>query len=293
MDFGLFLSHPSDAESLAKLTAIVEAADERGFRTVWIGEHVALFDDISKSRYPYSSDGRSPFPSDMPWLGPFEVLTWLAARTRNIRVGTGICLLPQRNPVYTAKSVSTIDFLSGGRFDFGIGTGWTVEEYEAVDVPFARRGKRADEYIGVLKALWTQEAASYAGELYTVEKAKQRPFPVQQPHPPIFVGGESDPALRRVARLGDGWFGWGLSAEAAADRIERLKPMLAEHGRTLEDVNLVVGSAGQGEELARLEQYAAAGVDQYVLRAPLGGTVEEGVAELDRFAAEFLAPLKG
>lgn len=292
MDFGLYLSHPSDAESLETLAAVVEAADERGFRTVWIGEHVALFDDISKSRYPYSSDGRSPFPSDMPWFGPFEILTYLAARTKNIRVGTGICLLPQRNPVYTAKSVSTLDFLSGGRFDFGIGTGWTVEEYEAAGVPFERRGKRADEYIAVMKALWTEETASYSGELYELVAAKQRPAPLQKPHPPIFVGGESNPALRRVARLGDGWFGWGLSADMAEDRIERLKPMLAEHGRDIADVNLVVGSASQGDP-ENLDKYAAIGVNQFVMRAPLRGTVEENIAELDRYASTFLAAYAG
>ncbi|HEY2715046.1 MAG TPA: LLM class F420-dependent oxidoreductase [Solirubrobacterales bacterium] len=294
MDFGLFLPQPSDVDELEKLTTFVEAADERGFRTVWIGEHVVLFDvDQLESTYPYSEDGKSPFPAEMSWMGPFELLSFLAGRTSRVRLGTGIVLLPQRNPLYTAKSVTTLDFVSGGRADFGVGVGWMAEEYEALGVPFKGRGRRADEYIQLIRTLWTEETASFSGETYELKPAKQRPYPVQDPHPPIFIGGESDAALRRVARLGDGWFGWGLSAEQAGERLERLRPMLAENDRELDDVNLVVGSAQEENDLEELKRCAELGFDQYVLRAPLDGTAEQGVAELDRYAETFLAALAG
>jgi probable F420-dependent oxidoreductase len=290
MDFGLYLSQPSDAAGLEQLAAVVEAADERGFRTVWIGDHVVLFDELA-SRYPYAQDGRSPFGGDMPWLGPFELLTYLAARTSRIRLGTGIILVPQRNPLYTAKSVSTLDVLSGGRLDFGIGVGWTREEYEALGVPFEGRGKRGDEYVALMKRLWCDDVASFDGDSYRLPPSKQRPFPVQKPHPPIYVGGESDAALRRVARLGDGWFGLGLSADQAQERVALLTSLLADRGRDIADVDVVVGSAGPEATREGLERYAEAGVNQFVLRAPLGGTVEEGVAQLDRYAETLLAPL--
>jgi probable F420-dependent oxidoreductase len=292
MDLGLYLSQPSDAAALERLVAVVEAADARGFRTVWIGDHVVLFDEVA-SRYPYAQDGRSPFAGDMNWLGPFELLTYLAARTSRVRLGTGIVLVPQRNPLYTAKSVSTLDFLSAGRLDFGIGMGWTREEYEALGVPFEGRGKRGDEYVALMKRLWTEDVASFSGETYELPPSKQRPFPVQKPHPPIFVGGESDAALRRVARLGDGWFGLGLSAEQAAERVERLKALLADSGRDIADVSIAIGMGGPDTTLDDAKAYADAGVSQYVVRVPGTGSLEDDVAQMDRYAETLLAPLAG
>jgi probable F420-dependent oxidoreductase len=126
-------------------------------------------------------------------------LAFLAAHTARVRLGTGICLVPQRNPVYTAKEVATVDWLSGGRFDFGVGVGWLAEEFRALDVAFERRGDRCREYLDVMRRLWCDSVSAFAGSFYDLPASRQYPKPVQQPHPPICFGGESDAAMRRVA----------------------------------------------------------------------------------------------
>ena len=176
--------------------------EEQGFHQFWVPEHV-LFFPAYESRYPYSDDGRiAGDPRSL--LDPFSALTWVAAATSRIRLGTGICLVPQRNPVYTAKVVADLDFLSGGRFELGVGIGWLKEEFEALGIPWADRAGRTEECLGLMQALWKEDAASYQGQYYQLNAAYQGPKPVQTPHPPIVFGGESDAALDRVARIGQG-----------------------------------------------------------------------------------------
>ena len=171
-----------------------------------------------------------------------------------MRLGTGICLVPQRNPIYTAKQVADVDFLSRGRLDFGIGVGWLREEFEALGVPWERRGARTRECIEVMKTLWCDEVSSYAGAFYTLPGCLQNPKPVQKPHPPLFFGGESDAALRRVAQLGQGWFGFGLSPDDLAAHLERLDALLAREGRKRSDVQVQVAPPGMRLEDGALER---------------------------------------
>src|SRR3954467_1122539 len=138
------------------------ALEERGFESVWLAEHVVLFDDYD-SQYPYAADGRFPGGGDSGLLEPLTGLAYLAATTTTLRLGTGICLVAQRNPVYTAKQVADVDVLSGGRVDFGVGIGWLREEFDALNVPFERRAKRADEHLAVMKSLWTEDPSSFDG----------------------------------------------------------------------------------------------------------------------------------
>src|SRR4051794_36102712 len=147
--------------------ALGPALEERGFESVWVAEHVVLFDDYESS-YPYAENGKFPGGGDTGLLEPLTALTYLAATTDTLRLGTGICLVAQRNPVYTAKQVADLDVLSGGRVDFGVGIGWLREEFDALNVPFERRAKRADEHLQVMTRLWTDETASFDGELYTL-----------------------------------------------------------------------------------------------------------------------------
>ena len=157
------------------------------------------------SSYPYAEDGRIPAPPGSGLLEPLNTLSFLAAHTTSVRLGTAMVLLPQRNPVYTAKEVSTLDWLSNGRVDFGIGVGWLKEEFDAVNVPWPQRGRRTDEYLEVLTTLWCDETSAYEGEFYSLDPCSMFPKPVQRPHPPIHIGGESHAALARVARAGQGW----------------------------------------------------------------------------------------
>ena len=238
-------------------------AEERGFHSMWMPEHVVFFRQYA-SKYPYSPDGKIPGNPEGV-LEPLTALTYLAAHTDRIRLGTGICLVPQRNPVYTAKQVADVDFLSGGRVDFGIGIGWLREEFEALDVPWERRAARTRDYVGVMKALWCDEVSSYKGEFYTLPDCVQNPKPIQKPHPPLYFGGESDGSLRRVAALGQGWFGYGLSPEALTERLGRLDSLLKESDRDRADVRVFVTPAFDQLNPDGLRRFRDLGVDQVIL----------------------------
>ncbi|HZP30268.1 MAG TPA: LLM class F420-dependent oxidoreductase [Acidimicrobiia bacterium] len=270
------------------VVAAATRAEANGFASLWVGEHVVLFDEY-ESAYPYDESGKLFLRGEVGMLEPLQLLSHVAAVTRTIRLGTGVCLLPQRNPVYTAKDVSTLDWLSNGRVDFGIGLGWSREEFAALGVPWERRGARCDEYVQVLKRCWVDPVSEHHGEFYDLAPCRMYPKPVQQPHPPVHIGGESDAALRRVARSADGWHGFRLTPAEAAERIRRLGELLDAEGRRLDDVEVTIGTYLLPVDRAALEQYAAAGVDQVVV-LDLAATVDDVHAALDRLAEELVEP---
>jgi probable F420-dependent oxidoreductase len=184
----------------------------------------------------------------------------LAAHTSTVRLGTAMVLLPQRNPVYVAKDVSSLDWLSDGRVDLGIGVGWLREEFDALNVPWERRGARTDEYLKVLDTLWRDETSSFDGELYQLPACQMFPKPVQSPVP-IHIGGESDAALRRVARSAQGWHTFNRLPEDMAEPLARLDQLLAEEGRSRSDVRITVCPYFQQLTPERVTQYAEAGAD--------------------------------
>jgi probable F420-dependent oxidoreductase len=242
------------------LGVIGTEAEQRGVGTIWVGEHVVLFDQYDSS-YPYAEDGRIPAPPGSGLLEPLSTLSYLAALTSTVRLGTAMVLLPQRNPVYTAKEVSTLDWLSNGRVDFGVGVGWLEEEFNAVNVPWPHRGKRTDEYLEVLRTLWCDETSSYEGEFYSLDACAMFPKPVQQPHPPIHIGGESDAALARAARAGQGWHTFNRQPDGLAEPLGKLDRLLAEQGRTRADLTITVCPYFQPLDADIAGQYADAGVD--------------------------------
>lgn len=266
MRIGLFLPSVSPLATPEFLEACGAAAQDHGVSSLWVGEHV-VFTDEYESRYPYADDGKVGLPPESGMLGLFETLTYLASCTDTVRLGTAVCLVPQRNPVYTAKSVSTLDWLSGGRVDFGIGVGWLREEFEALDMPFERRGARTDEYLEVMRTLWRDDVSSHDGEHYTLPPCRMFPKPMQSPNPPVYVGGESDVALRRVARLGDGWHGFNHTPATAAECVARLDRELAAVGRSRDEIDITVCAYLQPVEPALLPAYRDAGVQQVVLTA--------------------------
>ncbi|MCH8065460.1 MAG: LLM class F420-dependent oxidoreductase [Chloroflexi bacterium] len=289
MKFGIFAPLANPFASADYLKTLGAAAEERGFDSIWVAEHVVLFDEY-KSRYPYANDGRIPVPPESGILDPFVALSYLAAVTNTIRLGTGICLVPQRNPVYTAKEVATLDWLSDGRFDLGIGVGWLAEEFEALDVPFEHRGSRCRAYIDVMKTLWADPISEYSGEFYKLAPTRQFPKPIQQPHPPIHFGGESDAALRRVADLGQGWYGFNLEADQLNERIAHLETLLEERGRKRSDIEISVCPylLSAGPEL--IERYQDAGVDRVILVAS-ATEPDSLVKALDELASAFVVKM--
>ena len=294
MEIGLFAPLGNGNATAEVLRTLGREAEARGFESIWVAEHVVLFDDYA-SQYPYSPDGRFPGGADTGLLEPLTALTYLAAVTDRIRLGTGICLVPQRNPVYTAKQVVDLDVLSGGRVDFGVGIGWLAEEFEALGVPFERRGARCDEYLAVMRALWCDEVSEHHGELYDLPACKMYPKPVQLPHPPIHVGGESDAALRRVARHGQGWYTFNRTPEDLDAPLARLDELLAAEGRARtagrEAVQLTVCPYLQPLGDGALEGYAERGVDRLVLLC-LAFDVDMLKSQLDHLATTVLEPLR-
>ena len=288
MKVGLFVPLGNGNSNAEILRTLGREAEARGFESIWVAEHVVMFDDYD-SQYPYAADGRFPGGGDTGLLEPLTALAYLAAVTDRVRLGTGICLVPQRNPVYTAKQVVDLDNLSGGRVDFGIGVGWLKEEFDVVAAPFEHRGARTDEYLQVMRALWTEDPSSFKGEHYDLRECRMYPKPVQTPHPPIHVGGESDAALRRVARHGQGWYSFNRKPEDLDEPLERLDALLAAEGRSRADIELSVCPYLQGLEDGAVEAYAERGVDRLVLLC-LAFTVDMLEGQLDTLATTVLGP---
>lgn len=292
MDIGLFVPLGAMNASAEFLRTLGPAAEERGFESLWTPEHVVLFDDYD-SKYPYSPEGKFPGGADSGMLEPLTALTYLAAVTDRVRLGTAICLVPQRNPVYTAKQVADLDLLSGGRVELGIGIGWLKEEFDALNVPFAKRGLRTDEYLQVMKSLWTEETSSFAGELYQLPPCRFYPKPVHQPHPPILVGGESDAALRRAARHGQGWFTFNRTPDSFAGPLQKLDSLLAENGRSRadSDFNLSACPYFNPVDAKAIEGYQAAGVDRLVAVCFAFGR-DDLLTTLDQLVKDVLEPAR-
>ena len=266
MEIGLFSVWTADPDMIGQLA---RTAEDMEFASLWAPEHVVLFaQERYTSRYPYNDSGKISF-ADADLLDPFAVLTFAAAHTSRITLATGICLVPLRNPLMTAKLVASLDRLSKGRFLFGVGIGWLTEEFQALGIPAERRAQRACEYLEAMRVLWTQDTPSFQGEFCAFPPVKSFPKPVQKPHPPIIFGGNTAPALRRAAEVGDGWFGWNLSPEDVAPRVQRLCQHAAESGRNVDEFFIGV-TPPVPMQITRegLQQYRDAGVQHLVIRLP-------------------------
>jgi probable F420-dependent oxidoreductase len=204
MKFGIMFANVLGFTRAEGAVAIAQAAEASGFESLWAVEHVVV-PARYESEYPYSDSGRMPGTDDVDIPDPLVWLAYVAAATNTIRLATGILILAERNPVVTAKEVATLDLLSNGRVTLGVGVGWLREEFEAIGVPFERRGRRLDENIAAMRALWTQDLPTYHGEFVSFTNAICRPHPAQS-SVPIVIGGHTDAAARRAGRLGDGFF---------------------------------------------------------------------------------------
>lgn len=264
MQIDVWLPTPNPIATGDYLAAVAGRAEERGIGAIWVGEHVVMFDRY-ESQYPYAPDGKMPLPGETGLLEPFTTLAFLAGLTRQVRLGTAMVLLPQRNPVYTAKQVSTLDWLSDGRVEFGIGVGWLKEEFEVLGVPWPHRGRRTDEYIDVLRSLWCEDVSSFSGQFYDMAPCTMYPKPVQSPHPPLHIGGESGAALGRVARSGQGWFTFNRTPSDFADPLARLSALLEEQSRHRGDVVVTACPYLHGTDADGVARYADAGVDTVAL----------------------------
>jgi probable F420-dependent oxidoreductase len=255
------------------------AMEERGFESLWAPEH---------SHIPVSR--RSPFPNggDLPKqyydvMDPFVTLTAAAAATKTLKVGTGVCLVQQRDPIQTAKLVASIDQVSGGRFLFGVGSGWNAEEMEDHGTPFKSRHKIARERVEAMKVIWTQSKAEYHGEFVNFDPMMTWPKPVQKPHPPVILGGAFPYGARRAIRYGDGWVPHAGRPEYddVSVFLPQFHQMVKEAGRDI--AGLPVTMFRVVEELDKLRHYRDIGIARVVITLPSAGAGEV-VPILDRWA---------
>jgi probable F420-dependent oxidoreductase len=290
MKVGLFSVVPGAVPGMALTKAFAQSAERCGFSTLWAPEHVVLLDQYA-SKYPYRSDNRVPGASDQPIADPFLVLCTMASATEQIRLATGICLVPERSPLVLAKVVATLDSLSQGRVILGTGVGWLEEEFRALGIPWERRGQRTREYIEAMRRLWGDAVSTYHGEFVSFDAVRSYPKPVRGAALPVFFGGESGPALRRVAEYGNGWVGFNLTPDEAAAKIKRIEELLRSSGRKRSDIEIAVSPYAKPITPDDLKRYRDAGVEEVVivnLRTPR--TVEEAVKRVEELARKWVEP---
>ena len=302
--FGTSMPSRGDTASPENLRTLAQRAESLGFDSVWVSDHIILPRKVD-SFYPYAADGVATFRPDEDYYDPLATLNFLAGCTQKIRLGTHVLILPYRNPVVTAKMLSTLDVLSGGRVILGAGVGWMEEEFQALGLDtYAQRGAVTDEYIQLFKELWTKDEPEFQGEHYQLSGMGFMPKPVQKPHPPIWIGGHTNPAIRRAAEYGDGWMPIGLrppailEPEELAEKIARLRRLTVRAGRPEDAVSLCFSTgvtfddspgatrrmmSGRAEQIATdLRQYQDLGVRNFILGFP-----GDSVAALDEAMEQF------
>jgi len=266
MKFGIMFANTGHGSTPAGATAVAAAAEAGGFEAIWTVEHVVVPSGY-ESKYPYDPSGKmAGGAEDFDLPDPLIWLTWVAATTERIKLATGILIVPQRNPVITAKELATLDHLSGGRMVLGVGAGWLAEEFDALNVSFDDRGKRLDEYIAVMRALWAGGKTTFDGDFFQFQDCISRPAPVDGTIP-VVVGGHSKTAARRAGRLGDGFFPGSASTTEIAELITLVRQTAEEHGRDPDAIEMIAGAgAPPGPKLdERVERLAEIGVTHAIV----------------------------
>lgn len=271
MQFGVSLPNNYGVDDIQSLLALAPAAERLGYDSVWVSEH------LFHTAYVLQRLGNRPY------YEPLTVLSAVAAMTKTIRLGTSVLVLPYHNPIRLAKTVATLDAISAGRVILGVGVGVIEEEFTALGSPYKERGAYSDETLAIMQALWTQEDPQFAGTYYTFSGMKFSPKPVQQPHPPIWIGGSSRAALRRVARVGDGWQPIRQSPDAIRRGVAALRQQAGSLGRDADRITVSVRGAldfakaaglatepcafyGTAAEITRtIQDYQQAGANHVVL----------------------------
>ncbi len=255
MKFGLFGINFGACAAPATAAKVAREAESVGFESLWTGEHVVL---------PDPQVPPSPAAPLTPMLDPAVTLAFVAAHTKSIRLGTGIIILPQRNPVVLAKELASLDVLSDGRLIFGIGIGYLKPEFEAIGAPFYYKGPRTEEFLAAMLALWTMEKPAYHGRFVSFGGVNAMPRPAQKPHPEIVFGGRTPDAFSRAARLAKGWYGFALDADATAKCVEGLRDACAKAGRRFEELEISVTPRGPVDRDAA-RRFADLGVHRLIL----------------------------
>lgn len=247
------------------IRSVLQCAESAGFESAWTGEHVVVIDP---------QEPPSPVPPEFPMLDTVASLSFAAAVTTRLRLGSGIVLLAQRNPVVLAKELASIDVLSGGRLIFGIGVGYVKREFDVIGVPYEERGARVDDHIDAMRALWTQDRPLFEGRFTRISGVQAKPMPVQSPHPPFVIGGMSPSAYRRAIARGDGWYGFNQTEEQAAASMEGLRQAARDAGKPQRFDELEISVTPRGPiDADRIRRFEDLGVSRLILLpAPAAGS---------------------
>lgn len=287
MKFGLAFASSAGPDQASALE-ICRRAEQAGFDSVWGGEHVIRPDKIS-SPYPYTADGAMPGDAETAIPDPLIWLAYVAAAAPTVRLGTCILIVPQRNPLILAKELATLDHLTGGRVELGLGVGWMEEEFQALGIPWARRGARNDEYVAAMKALWAGPHAEFHGEFVDFPPATCSPRPVNGTIP-ILVGGDTPAAIRRAARLADGYFPGTTEPEKLESLIQELGTEAAKQGRDANDIDIHALLVALGDPKGAAERMRDIGVKRAMLPA-FFFMGPDGLDNLDTFGETVIKPL--
>ena len=301
MKYGVILPNVGPLAHVHSLARIAQNAEHLGYDGVFLSDHIAVPSDL-RSAYPYRSDGRFPLAASDRILEPITTLAYLAAVTTRLRLGFSVLVLPYRHPVLNAKMLGTLDVISNGRLIVGAGVGWMEEEFVALGSEYDARGAVTNEHIALLKAFWTDEQPEVRGAHYSVAGLGMAPMPVSRPHPPIWTGGISPPALRRAANLADGWHGVRQSPADVARVAARIGELRATRGESMEGFTMSLRAGlditdepfggtsrtplrgAPYQVAADLDEYQGAGLD-YLVVEPRAANPEQLIDQLERFAA--------
>jgi probable F420-dependent oxidoreductase len=262
MKFGVCIPHYGIPLDVDNLTDMAVKAEEMGFDSVWVTDHIIV---------PHEIPDRPDIVYRHDMLEPLSLLTHLGAVTNRVSIGTSVIILPYRNPIILAKAIATADVLSKGRVIFGAAIGWMEGEFRALNAPFADRGVVSDEYLQLLKELWTNPTPTFEGEYFQLSDVTFSPMPVQKPHPPIWVGGRSRRGVRRAVRYGDAWYPSQLPPEQVAKRVDHMREYSASLGRETPP------------ELSFRGTLNFSGSSRTNYRAPLSGTTEDIIADVQQY----------
>jgi probable F420-dependent oxidoreductase len=286
--FGLFFANAGPFSVPQTFEALVKTADDAGIESIWTVEHVVVPVGY-ESKYPYSADGRMPGPENSPIPDPILPLAYAAAITKNLRLATGIVILPQRHPTYVAKEFATLDVLSNGRAIAGVGIGWLEEEFRVIGVPFRERAARTEEAVRAIRSLWGAKPEPFEGRFYRWPAVESNPKPVQQGGVPIVVGGHVPGAARRAARVGDGFFPARGEIDLLSNLFRTLRDECGKVGRSPDEIELSAAAMGPVDPDG-VRRYEDVGVSRLVMPPPAFDP--EGLRrEIGAFADNVIAKL--
>jgi probable F420-dependent oxidoreductase len=284
MKFGIIFGNAGPLGRPDLTTGLARLAEEHGFESLWSVEHTVIPSGY-ESEYPYDESGKMAGGDQVSITDPLIWMTWVAAITSRIRVASGILILPQRNPCILAKELATLDVLSSGRVDRGVGIGWLREEFDALGVPFEERGARTDEYIAAMRALWADGPTTFEGRFTSFRECNSYPKPVQPGGVPIVVGGHSEAAAKRAGRLGDGFFPGRFRPDELEPLLATMRRSAVDAGRDPDSIEVTGGGA---LDLEGAKRFADMGVDRLVI-PPLGFDLQTLERALGEFSDSVIA----